>query len=100
MRLQRRSIAVATASRLVSSKFGANVSTGLPPLRKGSHALQLAHCLSFERCGVDYKNRLTFSNYSNVSAVSNMQNCCYPFDIAPIWFLLPSMLRTATADNR
>ena len=100
MRLQRRSITAATASRLVSSKFSANVLIGLSPLRKGSHALQLAHCLSIERRRVDYKNRLAFSNYSNMSAISSMQNCCYPFNIAPIWFLLPAMLRTATADNR
>jgi len=100
MRLQRRSITAATASRLVSSKFSANVLIGLSPLRKGSHALQLAHCLSIERRRVDYKNRLAFSNYSNMSAISSMQNCCYQFNIAPIWFLLPSMLRTATADNR
>src|SRR5215831_391284 len=97
---QRRSIAVAAAYRLVSRKFSANVLIGLSPLRKGSHALQLAHCLSIERRRVDYKNRLAFSNYSNMSAISSMQNCCYQFNIAPIWFLLPSMLRTATADNR
>ena len=97
---QRRSVAVPTMSRVVRSKFSANVLIGLSPLSKGSHALQRARCLSFERCRVDYKNRLAFSNYSNMSAMSSMQNCCYSFDIAPIWFLFPSMLGGTTADNR
>lgn len=45
---------------------------GLLPLRKGRHAFQVAHWVSFERFRVEYKNRLTFSKYANVSTMSNV----------------------------
>ena len=63
------------AAGLLSSLHSAGFAfllIGLLPLRKGRHAFQVTHWMSFERCGVDYKHRLTFSEYSNVSAMSNV----------------------------
>ena len=74
-------------------------SVGLLPLRKSRHAFQVAHCVSLERARVDYENRLTFSKYSNVTAILNMCNCCHSLDIAPIRLLFPSMLGAATAHD-